>query len=417
MTPQTRAAIERWLVRRGAPHVIVDYSATRDVLNRAAPLLTLIFLAELTSGPSLRFSWWQNALAFLGAVAIALTGVAVVNRMRGRRSLQIPDRFGGLEIAAFLVVPPIIPLVIGGQVAQAVTLLAVNVAILVLVYFVTSYAVLPMALWSLRVIAAQMRNVAVVVGRTMPTLLLFSIFMFLNAEMWKVSAEIPTPFFLGVVALFVALGSGFLVLRLPHDIVALARFASWAEVRADCAGTPALAAVPTDDVQLTEPAPLRRTERFNVALMLFVSQGLQALLVSLIVTGFYVLLGLLTVGAPTFAQWVGRDAVPLGPTLAAFGGDIFVTRELLVTAAFIGTVGGLQFLVTALTDSTYRAEFFGVVERELREIFAVRTVYLAGLASPPPAGTPGMPGMPGMPTARTTRTAPPTPSPAGPSER
>ncbi len=406
-----RAPIEGWLVRRGAPHVIVDYSATHDVLNRAAPLLTLIFLAELTSAPSLRFSWWQNALAFLGAVGIALAGVAVVNRLRGRRLLQVPDRFGGPEIAAFLLVPPIIPLVIGQQVAQSVTLFVVNIAILVVVFFGTSYAVVPMALWSLRIIAAQMRNVAVVVARTMPTLLLFSIFMFLNAEMWKVSAEIPTPFFLGVVALFVALGGGFIVLRLPQEVVTLQRFESWAGVREACAGTPALGAVPADDEPLTEPVALRRTERFNITLMLFVSQGLQALLVGLIVTAFYVLLGLLTVGSSTFTQWVGRDAVPLGPTLSAFGGQLFVTRELLVTAAFIGTVGGLQFLVTALTDATYRDEFFGEVRAELREIFAVRKVYLDGLATVPHAGTPR------APAGRRERTAPPAPAPVEPIER
>ena len=74
---------------------------------------------------------------------------------------------------------------------------------------------------------------------------------------------------------------------------------------------------------------------------------------------------------------------------------------------FIGTVGGLQFLVTALTDSSYRDEFFGEVRGELREIFAVRKVYLAGLASgPPPAGTRR------TPADRTARTEPPTPSPA-----
>lgn len=152
--------------------------------------------------------------------------------------------------------------------------------VLLLVYFGTSYAVLPMAVWSLRVLAGQLGNVAVVVARTMPVLLLFSIFMFPNAEMWKVSAEIPTPFFLGVVALFVALGSGFLVLRLPHDVGARERFESWAAVRDTCLGTAAATAVPTDDQPLTEPVPLRRTERVNIALMLFVSQGLQALLVS-----------------------------------------------------------------------------------------------------------------------------------------
>ncbi|MGI8694866.1 MAG: hypothetical protein ACR2JK_18520 [Geodermatophilaceae bacterium] len=411
MNPVRRQEIERWLVRRGAPHVIIDYSATRDVLNRAAPLLTLIFLAELTSSLNLDFSWWQNVLAFLAATAVALTLVAMVNQARGRRRFQIPDRFGAPEVFAFVLLPPIIPLVIGRQVAQSVTLLVVNVAVLVLVFFGTSYAVVPMAAWSLRIIGAQMRNVAVVLARTLPTLLLFSVFMFLNAEMWKVSAEIPTAYFLGVVALFMALGSALLVLRLPQDVVALERFESWANVRDTCSGTPAVPAVPADEEPLTEPVPLRRTERFNIALMLFVSQGLQALLVGLIVTAFYLLLGLLTVGAPTFTQWVGRDAVPLGPTVSLFGGQVAVTRELLITAAFIGTVGGLQFLVTAVTDASYRDEFFGEVRSELREIFAVRKVYLAGLANPSPAGTPG------APPDRTARSEPPEPAPAAPPAR
>jgi len=407
-SPHRRTQIERWLVRRGAPHVILDYSATRDVLTRAAPLLTLVFLAELTSGPSLRFTWWQNALAFLGAAAVALAGLAAVNRLRKRRTLQIPDRFGGAEVAAFLLVPPLIPLVIGRQVAQSITLLVVNLVILVLVYFGTSYAVVPMALWSLHVIAAQLRNVSIVVARTMPVLLLFSIFMFLNAEMWKVAAEIPAPYFLGVVALFVSLGSALLILRLPQDVVALERFESWASVREVCADTPAVDAVPADSEPLTEPVPLRRTEQVNIALMLFVSQGLQALLVSLVVTVFYTLLGLLTVGGPTFAQWVGRDAVPLGPTLSVFGGQLALTRELLITAAFIGTVGGLQFLVTAVTDSSYRDQFFGEVRRELREIFAVRKVYLAGLTSRPSAERRR------TPPDRTARSEPPAPAPGEP---
>jgi len=239
-----------------------------------------------------------------------------------------------------------------------------------------------MALWSVRVMAEQFRYVTYIVGRTMPTLLLFSIFMFLNAEMWKVSAEIPTPFFLGVVGLFVALGAGFVALRLPHDVASLETFDSWAAVRADCTGTPAETSVPGDAEVLTAPVPLRRSERFNIELMLFVGQGVQALLVSLVVTVFYLLLGLVMVGPPTFAQWVGRDPEPIGPTVSLAGGEIVLTRELVVTAAFIGIVGGLQFVVTALSDPVYREEFFGQVRLELRRIFAVRKVYLSRL----PAG-------------------------------
>ena len=44
----TRIEIERWLTRRGTPHLIADYSASRDVLTRALPLLTAIFVLEMT---------------------------------------------------------------------------------------------------------------------------------------------------------------------------------------------------------------------------------------------------------------------------------------------------------------------------------------------------------------------------------
>lgn len=374
--PAELAEVERWLVRRGAPHVIVDYSATHDVLNRAAPLLILVFLAELTGGLNRGFTWWQNILAFVAASGIALVSLMVVNRARGRRRFQVPSRFGGPEIAAFLLVPPLLPLVFGTQLAQAAGLLALNVVVLAVSYVLASYAVLPMAWWALRVMVAQIRYVAYIVGRTMPTLLLFSVFMFLNAEMWKVSAEIPTVFFLGVLGLLVAVGTGLVVLRLPHEVGDLERFADWHTVRELCAGTPADPLVPDEAAPVGEPTPLRRPERINVNLMLVVSQGVQAVVVSAVVAGFYVLFGLLTVGPPTFVQWVGADPVPIGPTLSVFGGQVEMTRELLVTSAFIGAVGGLQFLVTALSDQTYREEFFGHVRQELRTIFAVRKVYL-----------------------------------------
>jgi hypothetical protein len=39
--------IERWLVRRGIPHFIDRYGASRDVLTRAIPAPTLVFLFEV----------------------------------------------------------------------------------------------------------------------------------------------------------------------------------------------------------------------------------------------------------------------------------------------------------------------------------------------------------------------------------
>ena len=52
MDDRTRADLcgrtERWFVQRGLPHFIDEYRATTDVWTRAAPFLTLVFLAELS---------------------------------------------------------------------------------------------------------------------------------------------------------------------------------------------------------------------------------------------------------------------------------------------------------------------------------------------------------------------------------
>ncbi|CAN5261679.1 hypothetical protein BH24ACT9_BH24ACT9_14120 [soil metagenome] len=58
-----------------------------------------------------------------------------------------------------------------------------------------------------------------------------------------------------------------------------------------------------------------------------------------------------------------------------FGTEIFLSVELIKTAAFIGAIGGMQFLVTSLVDADYQREFFGEVRSELRQVFAVRAVY------------------------------------------
>jgi hypothetical protein len=40
---------------------------------------------------------------------------------------------------------------------------------------------------------------------------------------------------------------------------------------------------------------------------------------------------------------------------------------------------GLYFMVTAITDESYRTEFIGEILEEMRQSLAVRSVYLAAL--------------------------------------
>src|SRR6201999_383161 len=104
------ASYETRFRRAGLPLFIEDYSATEDIFNRSVPLLGLVFIGEFLLAFDKNWQWWENALALVGGMAILLAAVGLINRMRGRRWRAVPERVGKTELAAFVLVPAIIPL-------------------------------------------------------------------------------------------------------------------------------------------------------------------------------------------------------------------------------------------------------------------------------------------------------------------
>ena len=115
MVEGTRTDIERWLTKRGIPHFIDQYSASRDVLTRAIPLLTAIFLFQVFGAAEMDWRWWANGLAVAGGFALLVGAWALINRMRDRPMLERPQRIGWVEMTVFVLVPALLPLVFGGQ--------------------------------------------------------------------------------------------------------------------------------------------------------------------------------------------------------------------------------------------------------------------------------------------------------------
>ena len=141
------------------------------------------------------------------------------------------------------------------------------------------------------------------------------------------------------------------------------------------AGTPATSLVQPHEDDL-HPAPLSARQRGNVLLVALFSQGLQVLLVTLIVGGFFVVFGLLTIEPETvMTSWLEHG----GHEVAVFwigSHEFVITKELLKVSIFLAAFSGLYFTVVLVTDATYREEFFDEILAELRQSFAVRSVYL-----------------------------------------
>jgi hypothetical protein len=372
---------ERWFVRRGVPHLIADYSATADIWTRAAPFLAFVLFAELFLTFGDEYRGWGQAAVFIAGVAFIVTTIAVVNRLRGRRAMSLPNDIGPLELAAFVLVPAVLPAVVNNDAVldSLVATVAFNLAVLVVTYITVSYGLVPLIGWSIARFFKELSGLVDLLAKSLPLLLLFSAFLVLNAEMWQVAHDLPPLFFALIVSLMVLLGSAFVGISLRRSNPTDSQFTSWDEVLRCCTDSP-LADMPLPaDNRPIDPPPLDRATRRNISLMLFVGIAIQVLLVALLISAFYIIFGLLTGREATIVQWIADETLDRSQDLwwstNLGGAEIILTRAHVVVAGFIGAFSGLQFAVSVLTDATYREEFAADVADEVRENLAVRALY------------------------------------------
>jgi len=387
MSPDVQRATERWFRRRGLPMFIEDYSVTEDILTRMFPFMGLVVFAELFLSFGDRWSGWAQTAAFVGGTALVLGAFAAVNLARHRRPLTLPDTVGAAEVALYVGLP-VVPSVIGradDPVGAAITTVTVNAVLLAIAFVVTRWGLVPMSRWAVGQMISQITHLAPLALKSLPLVLLFSAFLFLNAEMWQVANDMTALAFVGVGTLVLGIGAAFVLTSVRRISIDLACFENWGEVDRLCAGTPIHDIGPMQpDPPMRPEAPLSRQARWNVMLRLFVAQSTQILLVSLVTVVFYVVFGLLVVREDTMLQWTtAGELTRSGDWLLRFeilGHGYVFTRQLLVVASFIGLVSGLQFTVQVLTDTGYRREFAEHMTTSTRRAMAVRARYLASLA-------------------------------------
>ena len=338
------AAYERRLRRAGLPLLIEDYSAYEDIFTRAVPLLSLVVTGQLLGAVDRDWPLWANLLALVGALAIVAGGLAMVNRGRGRPLLSVPERVGPVELALFVVVPALLPLVFGGQVTSALVTMGGNLLLLALIYLVVGIGLLSIVRWAGGRLVGQLAASLKLLTRAVPVLLIFMIVLFVNTEMWQVFSDVSDPALLGVIALFVGVGSVFVATRLPREVRALER-----DVGAD--------------------PPLTTRQRFNVGLVMFVSQGLQVLVVAVLVGAFFVAFGALAITPDVVESWIGQRP-------QAIAGHPSLSIELVKVSSGLAAFSGVYYAIAVLTDATYREEFLDELQVSLRETFHDRARYL-----------------------------------------
>jgi hypothetical protein len=348
------AAYERQFRRAGLPLLIEDYSASEDIFTRAAPLLALVAFLEVFGAVDLTWPWWANVLTVLGAGALLGGAVALRNRALGRAPLAVPERVGPGELAGFVLVPALLPLIFNQQLTSALVTALGNVVVLLVLWGVVGFGLLSIVRWAGARLVTQLVASIPLVARAVPLLMLFAVVLFLTTEMWQVFAEMDDLALLAICVMLVAIGALFVIGRIPREVEALARAAG-------------------------SEAPLRRAQRLNVGMVLFVSQSLQVLVVALAVFAFFVVFGMLAIDDGVLDAWLGHPGKDLFFVTVA-GIDVHPSHELLRVATAIAALSGLYYAIAVLVDPTYREEFLDEVTGDMRLTFAARSEYLAARA-------------------------------------
>ena len=107
-----------------------------------------------------------------------------------------------------------------------------------MIYLVTSYGLIPLAVWAVRRLRAEIGALGRIVARGLPLLLLFTMFLFINADVWQMAATLKGFGFVASLTIFFVLGALFVISRLPHLTTDLGRFETWADVDELLDGTP-----------------------------------------------------------------------------------------------------------------------------------------------------------------------------------
>jgi len=207
--------------------------------------------------------------------------------------------------------------------------------------------------------------------RALPMLLLFVTFLFINAEVWQVASSLQGAVLWATVMLFGAAAVGFLLVRLDEELDAFDDRIDPTELVRSCRATPfesAARALAESGADLDEEAEVSGLQKANLVLVLLTTQFVQVLLLSLAVFAFFVVFGALAIDADIIASWTGAEAVyPWGIEL--------VSQQLVQVSTFLAAFSGLYFTVYAVTDATYREQFFTAITRELEQAVNTRVVY------------------------------------------
>lgn len=351
----SRKQCERFFRRQGLPLLVDSHTVRRDVFGRSASFLVAVVLMETVTLVDSQWDWWQNLLAVVGGLVAVLGLYALLNVGRRRHPLTAPQSIGWPELAFFVLAPPVVALMLAAGWRVALTLAVTNVALLLAVRVLVGLGLLSTLGWGLSRLADELGSSLRRLVRLLPLVLIFSIVLFYNTEVWQVFDRVSGQADIALALLFLLL------------IVVLTAFGARREADAVIADAAPLAS--------PEATAFSAPQRRNIVAMVAASQLLQVLVVSLATGAFFVLIGVLTITPEVREAWSITNGWEFRD-IPFFGASLMIDQTLVRVAVALATFNGLYYAINVQVDAVYRTELIEDVTAQLHDVVRVREHYL-----------------------------------------
>ncbi|WP_156745331.1 hypothetical protein [Mycobacterium sp. 1165178.9] len=359
------AAAESWFLGRGLPSVLTRRARWRRLWTRSAPALAayaalqgcVLAIYLITGGHDVEISGepTTSQLAVLILLALALPLMAVIGWLVSRSRTRKTRTAIATLSAAFVAC---VGVAVGDVMQEAVVVTAVLI--------LTGSGIGSILGWAVRMMLSHFATVGALAVRALPVVLLTAL-VFFNTYVWLMAATISGNRLALAMAFLVTIAAAFVSSATRERVRPMLQSATVPRDEPEkLAGTP-FAAMPA----ASDGAPLKKSERLNVVFVLAVSQLAQIMVVAVVTTAIYLILGLIVLSPELLNEWTHTyqsSATVLGFTLP-------VPDSLIHMTLFLGALTFMYISARAAGDAEYRSTFLDPLIDDLGTTLVARNRY------------------------------------------
>ena len=243
--------------------------------------------------------------------------------------------------------------------------------------------------WSLKHAIHQLASLPPMIAKVLPVLMVSVLFIFVNADLWKLANGLSFPRtwavlgLMGLLAVFVVVTTSLertarLLGRYRGDDIANFTENDYEHAAALEGGIWNTAQDWGEEKKILEHRPLKIAPWSNLIFIPMIGQIIQATLFMLLVFGFFMGFSSIAISDTTIESWMTVKP----EHLKILGVDTNINAVVIKVSMIVAVFSGLSFVATTSSDEKYARSFLKPMIERIKHILIIRDIYLSLLTMP-----------------------------------